>query len=265
MNYYETLGVEPGASADDIKRAYRRMAMKVHPDRTGGDDTEFKKLQEAYETLSDPDRRAEYDNPRPSMRPEFDFAGGDFNDIFAQMFGAGRRPARKNSDLLVNLQISLYHSYAGTDYILSTETGAVNIKIPAGVRPGTKLRVPGRGKQTHQNLPPGDLYVVVHVDMPPDWGRQDDDLYVRTEIDAISAMTGTSLELQHITGKKYKVVVPAGIQSGEKIRLKGLGMTNPGDQTLGSLYVIVTVVIPAITDTECLELLNKVRGKLNGQ
>lgn len=266
MNYYQTLNIGADASADDIKKAYRKLAMQHHPDRNGGDETEFKKIQEAYDVLGDPERRAAYDNPHRSHSFGFE-TGANLDDIFG-MFGfgnAGQRRATQNPDSRLDISLSLAQAFSGTNYQLNLATGTVTIKIPAGVRPGAKFKLPGKGAQRIPQLSPGDLIVVINVDMPSEWGRQNDDLFVRIQIDAISAMLGTTWELEHINGKRYNVVIPAGIQPGEKVRLKGLGMSNPQTDVLGSLYVVVTVFIPSITDQADAETLTTIRGKINGQ
>jgi curved DNA-binding protein len=264
MNYYQILGIGSDASADDIKKAYRKLAMQHHPDRTGGDETEFKKIQEAYDILGDPAKRSQYDNPATGFGGQSDI---DFSEIFS-MFGFdgfGHKKQNRNPDSRIDISVTLQQAISGTDYHLNLKSGSVNIKIPAGVRAGTKFKLPGKGAQRIPNLPPGDLLVVINVDMPPEWGRQNDDLFVRIQIDALSAMLGTTWELDHINGKRYKVEIPPGIQPGEKVRLKGLGMLNPQNSVLGSLYVVVTVFIPSITDPEDVNILTTIRGKINGQ
>jgi len=263
MTHYDTLGVSKSATPDDIKKAYRKLAMKYHPDRTNGDETKFKQIQEAYNVLSDANKKAEYDNPQPQFRfnTSSGFGNEDINDIFSDIFGRTRH--QKNPDSLVNIEVSLLQAYTGTNFVIDTQYGAVNLTIPAGIRPGSKLKIPGRGPVQHANLPPGDLYVVVHIAESNEWSRHNDDLYIRIEIDAFTAMVGTSIEIQHLTGKKYNVTIPAGIQSNEKIRLKGMGMNNPRNDVVGHLYVVVTVNIPKITDQSDIETLNNIRNKLN--
>lgn len=264
MSHYDTLGVNKSASAEDIKKAYRKLAMKHHPDRNGGDETNFKKIQEAYETLSDPNKKAEYDNPSVRFSNSSFNMHGDINDIFRDIFGQQRqqRPA-KNPDTLVNVEISLLDAYTGTNFILDTQSGPVNLKIPAGVQAGTKLRIPNKGTQRFPQLPPGDLYVAVYIAKDSEWGRQQDDLYIKVEIDAITAMVGTTVEIEHLTKKRYKVNIPAGVQPDEKIRLKGLGMPNPQTGVVGNLYVLVCITIPKITDHNHIESLNNIRKEIN--
>ena len=257
MDYYEQLGVNHTTTPDEIKKAYRKLASKHHPDK-GGNAEEFKKIQEAYDTLSDPEKKYAYDNPGP------DFSQGippGFEDLFGNIFGSRMRP-QKNPDSMVNVEVTLEQCYTGTNFYLNTpHDGEVVVRIPAGIRDGARLRVPGKGRQRDPNLPPGDIFVMVNVVMPQDWGRNNDDLYVRYEIDAFDAMTGTDITVKHISGKSYSVKVPAGMQVGEKIRLTGLGLTNPTSGRDGSLYVIVEVRIPDITDQESIDLLNTIKQK----
>lgn len=260
MNYYEVLGVNKNSSIEDIKRAYRKLAMKHHPDRSGGNDTHFKRIQEAYDVLSNPQKKAEYDNPNPWAGAE----SFNFDDVFGNIFSNAQRGTR-NPDSRINIEISLEQAINGCRFTLDLSGGSVVLELPAGVRDGAKLKISGRGQQKFARLPPGDLIVIVHIKMPPQWARQQDDLYVRGEIDALSAMIGCDFELLHITGKKYKITIPPGTQPGDKIRLKGLGMTNPNNSIVGSLYVIVDIVIPTVIDKETSEELNKIRGKLYGK
>lgn len=262
MNYYDTLGVDKSASADDIKKAYKRMASKHHPDK-GGDENKFKQVQEAYETLSNPQRKSQYDNPEPDWQRH---APRDFADAFGDIFGQFRNAPRGNPDSRVNVEITLEQAYTGSAFNLELPTGeTVSMRIPAGARDGTQLRIPGKARQRDPNLPPGDVYVVVHVKNPVDWGRQNDDLYVKIQINAIDAMIGTTLNLRHINGKTYAVKIPKGVQVGEKIRLAGLGMTNPRSGVDGSLYVLIDISIPDIKDQAILDVLNTIRDKTNNR
>ena len=261
MDYYELLGVDRTCSPSEIKKAYRKLASKHHPDK-GGDAEQFKKIQEAYDTLSDPQKKEQYDNPNP-FRQGFD-GHMNFEDIFGNIFGGngfGQR-VRKNPDSQFTLRISLQEAYNGSNYNLNMPDGTeVSIRIPAGIRDGARLRVAGKGRQRDPNLPPGDVFVNVHIDMPNNWGRDGDNLYVKYMIDALDAITGVEIQVKHINNKKYSVQVPAGIQPGERVRLSGLGMQSPTTGGTGSLYVIVDVRIPDITDPESINLLNTIKQK----
>jgi len=254
MDYYETLGVNHTTQPDEIKRAYKKLASKHHPDK-GGDPEEFKKIQAAYDTLGDPQKKHEYDNPNP-------FQGQvppDFGDIFGDIFGNRSRPQR-NPDGQINVQISLREAYEGTNYRIDFPgEDVIDVTIPAGVRAGAKLRLPGKANRRFPDLPPGDLYLLIHIKEQPNWGRQEDDLYVNIAVDALDAITGCETIISHINGRKFKVVIPAGSQEQGRIRLPGLGMTNPGNGRVGNLYAIVCIDVPNLQQKEILKLLNKIR------
>ena len=265
MNYYETLGVNHTTPPEEIKKAYRRLASKHHPDK-GGDEAQFRKIQEAWEVLGDPAKKYQYDNPQPDWQRHSPNEFSDFADIFNGVFGQGRQ-ATRNPDAQVNAQITLKQAYLGSTFVMDLHSGeSVNVRIPAGVRDGTRFRLQGKARQRDPNLPPGDLYVMVHIEPLQDWGRQEDNLYVRKEIDAIDAMVGTKVDIKHINDKTYSVQIPKGIQPGEKVRLNGLGMDNPRSGVAGALYVIVDVRIPNIKDQAILDVLNTMRQRgYNGQ
>ena len=254
MDYYETLGVNHTTQPKEIKQAYRKLASKHHPDK-GGDAEQFKKIQEAYDVLSDPQRKHQYDNPNP-------FEGQippDFGDIFGDIFGRRGRP-QQNPDGQINVQITLREAYEGTDYRIDFPgEDLIAVKIPAGVRHGFKLRLAGRANRRFADLPPGDLYLKIHIAEQPNWGRQGDDLYVNIAVDALDAITGCETIISHINGKKFRVVIPAGSQEQGRIRLPGLGMVNPANGRAGALYAIVCIDVPNLQQSEILKLLNKIK------
>jgi len=261
MDYYETLGVNRAAAPHDIKQAYKRLASKHHPDK-GGDAGEFKKVQEAYEVLSDQQKKQQYDNPNQWANAQ-QWNGPDFGDLFNSMFSQRQRKA--NPDSMANVELSLRQAYDGATYTVEvSNTEKLSIKIPAGVREGTKLRLAGKARRRVADQPPGDLYVMVHIKPEINWGRQGDDLYVNIVVDALDAMLGVNQNIQHINGKIYSLKIPAGTQEQEKIRLKGLGMSNPTNHVEGSLYAVVNIEVPTLLQEETIKLLNKIR-ELRGQ
>ena len=262
MDHYETLGVSKDASQQDIKKSYRKLASKHHPDK-GGDQEQFKRIQGAYETLSDPDKRAQYDNPNPFEQ----FGGGDpfaqgspFGDVFGDIFGRRRQP-NKNPDGMVNITITLLDAYTGRDFVVDTKDATINLTIPKGVRDGTKLRVPGKGPVRFKELPPGDLIVRILIDYPIEWGREEDHLYLRKDINVLDVLTGCQIDVAHIDDRLFSVKVPQGINPGHKLTLRGLGMTNPRTGKIGNLYVIVNFMMPDISKVEHIEALNKIKSE----
>jgi len=259
MDHYQTLGVSPQADAKEIKRAYRKLAGKHHPDK-GGDETEFKKIQNAYETLSDPQKRQQYDNPNPFEN----FQGGDpfgqgspFADIFSDIFGNRRpRQPQRNPDGVMDIQMSFEEIYQGAEKILDTGYGKFKLIIPAGTRNGTKFNLHGKGPMQYDNLPPGDLIVRVHVyrnDSSWDWVNKKD-LLIRVQIDYFESLLGSEITITHINGKKIQIKIPKGSAPGSNLRLSGLGMPDPDGGGTGNLLVELVVVPPNVSDEDLQEI-----------
>jgi|TARA_R110000772_G_scaffold217249_5_gene327685 DnaJ-class molecular chaperone len=260
MDHYETLGVNRGATAQEIKKAYRKLASKHHPDK-GGDQEVFKRVQGAYETLSDPQKRAQYDNPNPF---ESFGQGGGFGDIFGDIFGnrRQRQPAR-NPDGVVDVGVTIMQVYSGASIVVNTGYATFDVKIEQGTPDQTKLRLQGKGPVRNPNLPAGDLIVRLHTEYPASWGRDQEHLFYRHNINVIDAMTGCTVPIVHVDGKKYELRVPSGTQQGTRLKMKGLGMKMPNYGVVGDLYIIIEVDVPNITDEKDKELLNKIKQRSN--
>ena len=215
MDHYQTLGVGKDASQQEIKKAFRKLAMKHHPDK-GGDENEFKKVQAAYDTLSDPEKRAQYDNPNPfeAFGQGFGQGFGDspFADIFGDIFGQRRQQRRpvRNPDGIVDVGVTLHQVYTGSTIVVNTGYGSYEVTVPQGTADGTRLRLSGKGPVRDSNLPAGDLIVRLHTEYPDNWGRDREHLFFRQNINVIDAMTGCVIEITHVDGKKYQLTIPAG-------------------------------------------------------
>ena len=272
MNYYDVLGVPTDASEADIKKAFRKLASQHHPDK-GGDTTKFQQIQEAYEVLGDSNKRHEYDHPpRQGFSGNFHQDGhhtfGD--DIFAQFFGAGQRGGfnfrqgnvrQQNPDAMTNVVITLRECYQGAVKVLqfgNSET--INLNIPAGTLPGTRMRIPGKSPNIPMpQMPPGDLIVTIQVQREGSYDMDGSNILHFAEIDAISAMTGCDLPVRHLNGNTVKLKVPPGTQHGAKLRIKAMGMPIPGQAgVFGDWYTIVSIYIPKVTDPDTIEMLNKI-------
>jgi curved DNA-binding protein len=267
MDYYQTLGVNRGASADEIKRAYRTAAMKHHPDR-GGDANVFKQVQEAYATLSDDQKRAEYDNPQSQFR-EFKFGHGH---PFEQMFGQGHpfgdifgfRQARQQANRNIQLQtsINLEDAFYGKELIANVKLPSgreqtINIKIPQGIHEGTNLRLSGMGDDSIPGIARGDILLSVHILEHPIFKRQGDDLLIEHEVTAIEAMTGTTVHIMTLDGKRLETSIPAGVQFDSILSLAGHGMPNFNDPSRkGRLLIKIKVRIPQLTEEQKSKLKN---------
>lgn len=237
-DYYDILGVPKGASEDDIKKSYRKLAMKWHPDRDGGDANKFLELQEAYNYLSDPAKKADYDRNgfKPNSGTDFSHRGNQFedfedilrkhfgNDVFGDLFG--QRTANKQNISVI--EITLTDAYIGR----SVSVGPNNtIHLPKGVRSGTKFYANGR---------------MFRVDVRADekFKRSNDDLLVDVTIDAVEAMLGIDAELVHLDGTILHFSIPSGIQAGQIVKLSTKGMKNPETDKYGDLLVRINISIP---------------------
>ena len=241
MDHYQTLGVGRDADGPTIKKAYRKLAMKHHPDK-GGDEQKFKQLQEAYETLSDPEKRANYDNPNPFRGFDGDpFAGrgNPFADIFGDMFG--QRQRKQNFNAETSLQITLEDVYHGATRRVDVGTGPIDIEIPRGIKDGTIYNIPGKAPQQDPNLPPGDLRIRLITQRHNNFGRDGRDLIGAIEIDYISAILGTKVNLTHISGKELQVTVPANTKPDSRLKLRGEGFISPHNGIVGDFLILVKV------------------------
>jgi DnaJ-class molecular chaperone len=259
-DYYSTLGISKDASPDDIKRAYRKLASQHHPDK-GGDKEKFQEIQAAYATLSDTEKRAQYDNPQPQ------FGGGfppGFEDIFSafgnghpfgDIFGRRQQPQR-NKTLNIQTRISLEEAYHGKELIASVTLPSgrdqlIEIKIPAGIHDNTTLRLAGLGDDTFQNIPRGDIQLTIGIHPHMTFQRQGDDLIRNIEISCIDAMVGKSIEVDTIDGRTLEVKINAGTQPENIIAAQGYGMPNVNDTRFkGRMLLNVKMTVPPINDEQ---------------
>jgi DnaJ-class molecular chaperone len=272
MNYYDVLGVPTDASEADIKKAFRKLASQHHPDK-GGDTTKFQQIQEAYETLSDGNKRQEYDHPpRQGFSGNFHQGHQTFgDDVFADMFGAGGRPFNfrhqqmRNPDAMTNIMLSLKDCFSGVNKILDFgNNNSHSVSIPAGTLPGTKIRVGGMSPNVpNPSAPPGDLIINIQVHREAGFDLDGPNLIHYAEIDAISAMVGCDIPIRHVTGKTVKLKVPPGTQPGSKLRIKGMGLPLQGNAGVSAdWYTIISIRVPQITDENLVKELNKIDYQL---
>jgi curved DNA-binding protein len=277
-NAYETLGVPKGASDEEIKRAYRKLAGQHHPDK-GGDTAKFQEIQSAYETLSDPVKRQQHDNPNPfgqhgfHSHPgggfEFHFGGGGPEDIFAQFFnqGFGHNPfqrhaqPRRNKDLRVQLTISLASTLEQQRKTISVQTTKgdrynVDVDIPRGINNGTTIKYSQMGDNMFDTLTRGDLYVIINVENDNRFELHGINLMCNLEINSIEAMTGTDKIVQGIDGREYNVKIPQGCQYGTKFGLQGQGLYQMNSNVRGDLIVNVVVKTPLLSELQLNMLRN---------
>jgi DnaJ-class molecular chaperone len=355
-DYYKILGVARGASADDIKKAFRKLARKYHPDVNPGDkkaEARFKEINEAYEVLSDPEKRSKYDTLGPNWQEQFgpsgfggfsgfgnntrrsystsgrgsaggqnsqfDFDPSNFSDFFETLFGrssgfgatggrtggpngtsgtngtSGMRSdmrRRAGDDIEQPVEVTLQEAYVGgvrTFNIQSTEecptckgTGEVSgkvcstcggqgmvprnkriqVKIPAGVDNGSKIRVAGEGQPGIGGGPRGDLFLVISVKPDPTFERKGDDLYEDVDVDLVTAMLGGEVVVPTLDGRRLMLTIPAETQNGRSFRLAGKGMPRLRGEGSGNLYARMRVVLPTHLTSKERELFEQfARGR----
>lgn len=258
-DFYSILGVDRTATEADIKTAYRKLAMKHHPDR-GGDTATFQHITEAYNTLSNPDARARYDNP--SQHQEFHWGSGGpfghpgFEDIFGQMFGQRHQGARYNQNVRVRITISLLESIQGCEKIINLGFSRggnqdISISIPAGVQSGSTIKYTGLGDNLNEKLPRGDLLVMVGVQQHPDFELEGSQLLTHRTITAFEAMVGTTVDINCVDDVGIQVTIPAGVQPGTTLRCPGRGGWDPARSCRGDLFVRLQISIPKnLTDEQ---------------
>ena len=352
-DYYEVLGVSKTASADEIKKAYRSLAKKYHPDVSTEPkevaEAKFKEISEAYEVLSDPDKRSRYDQyGMAGLEGAFGQGGFDwsdfthegdisdiFGDLFGDLFGGGRRRSsnpggpRAGDDLRYDVQIDLKdalmgktvsvkvprsveckacrgtggrdgkvktcpkcggrgqvqqlrNTMFGQGYVITecpqcggrgqsyeqpcpecrgrgrvNKTATVEVKIPAGIDDGQRMRVPGAGDAGYHGGPAGDLYVFVHVKDHPDFVRDGMNLYTIAEVSYPKLVLGGKINVKNLEGKTIEIDVKAGTQVGEKLRVPGQGMPEIGRSGRGNLIIQVSVAVPKKVTAAEKELLMK--------
>jgi curved DNA-binding protein len=258
MDHYSTLGVDRGASPDDIKRAYRKAAAKHHPDR-GGDTAKFQEVQAAYETLSNPEKRQQYDNPQPQFGGGgFGGAPPGFEDVFAQMFGGNpffghgfrQQQPQRNRNLNLQTVITLEEAYAGKDMVASIKLPSgldqvFEVKIPAGVREGTTLRLAGLGEDTHPNLPRGDIHLTVNIQPHHLYQRQGDDLFRSLSINCFDAILGKTMTFETLDNRSLEINISPGTQYGQILAVQNYGMPHMGDNRMkGRLLLEIKITVP---------------------
>jgi len=279
-DFYDLLGITRDASLDEIKKSYRKLAKQYHPDLNPNDkeaENKFKEIQEAYETLSDDEKRKMYDmfgssGVQPGARgntwggregfSRVEFGFGDFmgfeslfDDIFSRA-GAGRRGGpfrRRGRDVQYVLEIDFETSIEGgtRDITISkqgpgrqTDVERISVKIPPGVDTGSRIRVAGKGQPGTGGGPPGDLYLNIRVVPHPIFQRHGDDIYIELPITVYEALLGAKVAVPTIDKSRAELKIPKGVQTGTKLRLKRKGVHNVRTGVRGDQYAVIKIVMP---------------------
>ena len=283
-DYYETLGVPRGATSEEIRSAYRKLARRYHPDINKDEDAEerFKEVGEAYEVLSDREKRERYDrlgaNWRQgddvsgapgfdgfeTARPDgvrFEFGDGAFSDFFESLFGSARTGdiRMRGADQEAVVDLSLEEAAAGGPLRVSLADGrSFTVNVPAGVRDGQRIRVAGRGGEGIGGGSTGDLFLRVHLRPHRRFRVDGKDLHVDVSVAPWDAALGTTLEVPTLTGSA-KVRLPSGSSSGRRLRLRGEGMPDRQGRH-GDLYATVQIMVPRELDERERQLFEELRA-----
>ncbi len=285
MDYYKVLGVERSASDDEIKKTYRKLAMKYHPDKTKGDkvaEDKFKEISEAYAVLSDASKRKEYDTYGASgfqqrYSQEDIFRGFDLGDTFREFGGGGggfgggagrgchsRRPA-KGDDHTLEIVLTVQEVCSGTTRTLSVGGGAssINVRIPKGMVDGKKLRLTGKGAPSPQGGPAGDLYIRSRVVGGGGFTADGQSVMYDTDICLSEAILGTTIIVPTVEGGEINLKVPAGTQHKTKMRIPGKGLPEMKGDARGDLFVRIGVTLPKVlTEDQRAAVENMARNGL---
>jgi curved DNA-binding protein len=297
-DYYKILGLERSATPEDIKKAFRKLALKYHPDRNPGNkeaEEKFKELNEAHEVLSDPQKKARYDQLGESYnswqqgggKGSFnwdnwfsqaqaqrgggaqvdygnldDILGGGFSDFFNEIFGGiggtsrtqTRRPAARSARSVEHpVRISFQEAYQGTERTLDVDGRRMQVKIPAGARKGTKIRIAGAGPQKN------DIFLVVEIEPDTHFEIKDNDVYTDAAVDLYTAVLGGQVNV-FTPGGNVLLTIPTGTQPGQTFRLAGRGMPVLNfPKTYGDLYARIKVQIPRTLNTKQRALFEQLR------
>ena len=269
MDYYELLGVSRSASDKELKSAFKNKAMQFHPDK-GGDPEKFKQVNEAYQTLSNSEKRKMYDQfgtadpQKLNQNTNFHFNSGNMGDIFSTMFGDGnnfgfnftqpRRP-QKNKDIRLHYTLTLKEVFTGTGATISYKlpngrSEVIDVKIPAGMQDNDHVKFQGYGDDTIVGLPRGDLVVTIKVKMPSNWRRDKQNLWTKMNVGYLDLLTGTSIEVNTPEGKTISLNVPAGTKPNTTFSILGHGIPVIRSNVRGALYVEVGVIMPRLNNEQ---------------
>ncbi len=284
-DYYKILGVSKSATPDEIKKAYRKLAVKYHPDKNPNDKTaeeKFKEVNEANDVLSNIDKRKKYDEigenwqyyqqQGKSGAEDFDWTGkgqysseqfneANFADFFESVFGSGSNSRQqgkyKGQDYKADMDLSLEESFLGTSRQLQLENQTVNLKIKSGIADGQVLRVKGKGGKGSRPDLAGDIYITVHIMEHPHFTRKGNDLHCNIDVDLYTVILGGQTLVRTLRNP-IKIPIGKETENGKILRLKGMGM--PVYQTenqFGDLYVKVQVKLPKNLSPKEIELFKE--------
>lgn len=261
MNYYDVLGINKSATDADIKKAYRRLASKHHPDK-GGNHADFQKIQEAYDILGDKTKRQEYDNPQIHSGGPFFSGAFNFNDGPHHF----RQPPRRNPNVSCDVNISLEDAFKGTDIGLNLGSSSEVITLPPGAFEGMKLRIPGKGPRRFTNCPPGDVIVRIHVNCPTGIAVQGKDIFSIHDLNVLDALTGGSIPVTLIDKTTVRVKIPPGTSQNTKFKIPKKGMPDHNNIVdRGDHFLVVNLFVPKLSNPDHLERLKSIKEEIENE
>jgi DnaJ-class molecular chaperone len=260
MDYYETLGVNHTTDVKSIKNAYRKLASRHHPDK-GGDPEQFKKVQEAWDVLGDPQKKQEYDNPSPYS--QFQQGQGqpfDINDIFGggspfgDIFGQRRQQQQRQPMYRTTIQVSLKQAYTGSSQAIEINTAqgkkVITLQIPKGVQSGQQMRV-------ENAIPRGTLVVDFFVQQDFNFDVRGNNLFSVHSVSVLDLVVGTTFDFKTISDKTLRVTIQPGTQPDQQIKLTGQGMPTPNSGRYGDQIILLKPYIPATIEKEIVDAIKK--------
>lgn len=272
MDPYTVLGVDQSASDQDIKSAFRKLAVKYHPDR-GGDENKFKEINEAYDKIKTAEKRQQFEASKRFGGDgfNFNFSQGDpfdMQDMFSQFFGDGFRNSRTyrrqppNRNIQIGLEATLEDVYYGNSKQVHIDqlNKTIEIKIPQGINTGQSIRYKGLGLHTNQSLPPGDLLCKIHIKPHETFARDGLNLYAETSVNVWDAINGTTVQMPTIEGKKLTIKVPQGTQPGNVMKVAEHGLINAGGR-VGDYFIKINVSIPKNLTKEDRDDIDRISKK----
>lgn len=259
MDYYTVLGVPRTATPEEIKQAYKKKVKESHPDR-GGDEEAFKKITQAYEILSNSDKRSAYDSPNPG----FSFNNQGFNP-FSDVFGFNRTP--RNKDVTLAASIDLADTITGKSFIMQYKLNGgrletVTVDIPPGAKHGDTIRYQGLGDDGNTRYPRGDLLVRIKVSKNKNWDRDGNNLITKKTINVFDLMLGCAILVVTLDNKHVQLKVPKGTRPGQIFSINGYGVPDINTRQRGNLYVEIDVEIPKVEDESVLKAIEDLKNKI---
>ena len=282
MDYYEILGVPKSASEKDLKSAYKKKSMQHHPDRTGGDDAKFKEINEAYQVLSNKEKRQMYDtygtaDPQKAGPQGFQnfhftsdgFQGGiNINDLMGQFgFGGFGQRQIQNQDITIGCRISIAEVYTGKNVIATYRLNngleqTVDIKVPVGINQGDKIRYTGMGQNDNPNLPAGDLYVMIQIQNGSEYEVHGNDLHTVRRISTLHLITGARIDVLIPDGKTVSLNIPKGTQPNTVFSIAQRGLPNRKTGRNGNILVRIIGETPRNLGGDDLNAIEQIKSKI---